>query len=323
MCRATHRPRVSDARGVLRDLGFEHSLRLVPLFDVSRDVSHQVIVQKLVQLDVRLVHEFFCNPLHRAPNEVLRVDEARQVADVVRGQPALSVDGRGELHEWVHPVELGHGRLLVHILLRQNLIEGGLLGALGRLLPMPPPRDAQSWLVRHNNLFNVVKALPGKHREHGHRVPGGQDSLHRMEVRQGKLLLLVVGVTNAVVQGQSPPVLALPLPLRVGEVQNVGHLSGANDVVVAEQVPPLGINIAGAIRLVNELSAARDALHEAPELLRVKHVSQPLQLRELPKRVLVEPIEICEVPRLQDLVDVGFLEGRLQVGDDLLSHASQ
>ena len=63
-------------------------------------------------------------------------------------------------------------------------------------------------------------------------------------------------MTNAVVQGQGPPVLALPLPLRVGEVQNVGHLSGANDVVVAEQVPPLGINIAGAIRLVNELSAA-------------------------------------------------------------------
>lgn len=67
------------------------------------------------------------------------------------------------------------------------------------------------------------------------------------------------------------------LLIRVREIVDKGDPPGADDVVVAEQVPAVGVDLRREVQAVGELAAPRDVRAQAPEVLRGEELREGLQ----------------------------------------------
>lgn len=90
---------------------------------------------------------------------------------------------------------------------------------------------------------------------------------------------------------------------------------------MAEQVAARGVDVDGHVRLLAaQRAAAGDAGHVVSESLRVDGIAEGKQRGQLGKRLVVEAIQVGQVTRLVDLVDIGLLRGELYVFADFVSN---
>ena len=110
----------------------------------------------------------------------------------------------------------------------------------------------------------------------------------------------------------------------IGQVDDERHGACPNDVVVAQQMAPPGVDIAAEIRAVRQGRASRDLANIRPKFLAVDGPSQRLQVGQLRvQRFRVESHHIGQITRLKELVDVRLLVRRVEPRDDLLTDETE
>lgn len=147
---------------------------------------------------------------------------------------------------------------------------------------MEPPTNAQSLSpilpLANDNLLHRMKALPRLHLKENKLVPTRRYTLARDCLGLGIPLL-----TNLRwIQLKRAAPLCLPdLVVREGHVEDVGDATGADDVVVVEQVAAFGVVVHGHVLFAaGEGAAACDGLHEGAEFGGVEGVAQDEEVGE-------------------------------------------
>lgn len=145
---------------------------------------------------------------------------------------------------------------------------------------MEPSTDAQPGIafVFDDDLLNGMKALSGLHLEEDELVPTRGDShrRHRFGLRDAVLIHMDR------IELESAAIFSLPLfVVGEGHVKDVGHTACTDDIVVVEEVTPLGIRIDGHVLLdAGERTAACDRPEEIAKLWGIERIAEGEEVGE-------------------------------------------
>ena len=165
---------------------------------------------------------------------------------------------------------------------------------------MEPAADAQPFVpfqtFVHHDFFHRMVTPPGLHLEKDELVPAGRDGFTRDGLRFSCTL-------DDGVHLQSAAVLWFPrFAVWQGHVQDIGDSTGADDVVVVEQVASLLVSVHGHVpSRAGDGAASGDLLQEVAELLGVEGVAESEEVREEGDLFVGEVAEGGEISGLVDL----------------------
>ena len=201
-------------------------------------------------------------------------------------------NGEGEGYEQHHEENIHHARTH-ELFARTRKVLGNLtlVTLFSRLGSMKPTADAQTlrpvFTLAADDLLHRVKAPPGLHLEKHKLVPRRRDALARDGLRlqrpnaivgAGRAAAAIITATLSPDRVELERAAPLLFPGSVGRerhVEDVRDASGADDVVVVEQVAALAVRVDRHVLFhAREWAAARDGAQEIAELDGVERIAE-------------------------------------------------
>mmetsp|Transcript_12516 Transcript_12516/g.26960 ORF Transcript_12516/g.26960 Transcript_12516/m.26960 type:complete len:213 (-) Transcript_12516:479-1117(-) len=206
------------------------------------------------ELDTRLVLEPLSHLVNGLVSQVRSVDVPAEECPVIPAEIVGFIFGNVAscvvtgIRRFQQRFEAALG--VLPLLRRLQSLQRRIFDLRGRLPRVIPALDGQPRPIAEH-LLHRVEGNPRPYHEIRHRVERGQYRLRRQRARDAARFVSIF-LLDRLVQLEPPPVLVRPGRRGIRQVDDVGHLSGADDVVVAQEVTSLRVAVGGAIHLVGQ-----------------------------------------------------------------------
>lgn len=164
------------------------------------------------------------------------------------------------------------------------------------------------------NLLDVMETLTRLNGEEAQLVEGGRDA--ETEVGAGDLdvFALCILLRGRGVQAQCTTPFRLPGGVRISQIQDVADTSASNDIVMAQKVASLVVDVDSHIGLATtQLARASHGRQVLTKAGGVHGITELQQGGESRQRCIVQPVQVRQISGLKDLVNIRLFLGEVQV----------